>query len=82
MGFGAAREVAKKGGGEGRERAGEVGKDGERVREGRGREEELEEEGMVGKVGGAEDMGVDLFEVGEGVGRREGFEKGCAGWDG
>lgn len=33
-------------------------------------------------VVGAEDLGVDLFEVGEGGGRREGFEKGFGGWEG
>lgn len=74
--------MAEKGSGEGRERVREVGEDGERVREGRGREEEFEDEGMGGRVGGTEDVGVDLFEVSEGVGRREGFEEGCGGWDG
>lgn len=37
---------------------------------------------MGGRVGGTEDVGVDLFEVGEGVGRREGFQEGCGVWDG
>lgn len=53
----------------------EAGKDGERVREGRRGEEELEDEGMRLRVVGTEDLGVDLFEVDERVGRREGF--GC-----
>ena len=58
----------------------EVGKDGERVREGRRGEEEFEDEGM-GMVG-TEDLGVDLFEVGDRVGRRQGFKKGFGGWEG
>lgn len=57
-----------------------MGKDGERVREGRGGDEEFENEGNGVEVVTTEDLGMDLFEVDEGVGRREGFEKGFGSW--
>lgn len=85
LGLGPARQLAQELVGNTAVGPGDLGEDGEGVveagREGGRGVDELEEEGVGGVVEleAAEDLGVDLFEVGEGGRGRESIEEGGGG---